>query len=183
MKADVVVVKVEPGEVVEAGQVCTICLYGDLLIFEHLEVLLSDAIFRWLLSSLRWRWRWLCRLQWAERWRDVKFDQIWELWFDQREIWFWLDLRILIWSERNQIWSDMIILIWSEGNLIWSDMRIPIHNNITFFVSVILMHRWKQLMWWLATRWTPRIFWLNLNRTTRTFIWRTRNYIGGEELI
>ena len=25
MKADVVVVKVEPGEVVEAGQVCTIC--------------------------------------------------------------------------------------------------------------------------------------------------------------
>ena len=53
MKADVVVVKVEPGEVVEAGQVCIICLYGDLLKFEHLDVLLSDAIFRWLLSYLR----------------------------------------------------------------------------------------------------------------------------------
>ena len=99
MKADVVVVKVEPGDVVEAGQVGLYSYLNKLFGFFLLQKVFwrnCDTIVRWWPFSQPWRWRWLCRLRWVGRWEYLRFHQI---------------TRNVIWSKiRNPIWWDIRIL-------------------------------------------------------------------------
>ena len=113
MKADVVVVKVEPGEVVEAGQVSLFSYLNKLFGFFLPQKMFCrdcDPIVRWWPFSQPWRWRWLCRLRWVGRWDYLRFHQI---------------TRNRIWSKiRHLIWWDILCVFYQSWDAKHSDDQV-----------------------------------------------------------